>query len=92
MRPYAPTMEDSVLVVALEEARIHASGIGTGPAANDLRRRIDAVETALSNLEVPGPKDLVVPLALHALALRDEAARLHAQRRLVREALHDMMD
>ncbi|MBX3229567.1 MAG: hypothetical protein KIT84_04470 [Labilithrix sp.] len=81
-------MQDSVLVVALEEARAHASKLGPGAVARDLRRRIDAVDTALSNLEPPHPKDFIVRLALHALALRDEATRLFTER----AAIHEMMD
>lgn len=84
-------MQDSVLIVALEEAKASADAL-SGNGARDLRRRIEAVELALSNVDTPRPKELVVRLALHAIALRDEATRLRAQRTSARSAILEMMD
>ena len=85
-------MHDSVLIVALEEAKANAEALGSGRRARELRRRIEAVETAVSNVEPPRPKELVVRLTLHALALRDEATTLRTQRHRTRSAILEMMD
>jgi len=93
--PRLPTvtgMHDSVLIVALEEAKANAEALGSGRRARELRRRIEAVETAVSNVEPPRPKELVVRLTLHALALRDEATTLRTQRHRTRSAILEMMD
>ena len=85
-------MQDSVLVVALDEAKASTEALGTSRVAADLKRRIDAVEDAISNLDAPRSKAAIVRLALHALALRDEASDLRAQRRQAHAAILEMMD
>lgn len=85
-------MQDSVLVVALDEAKASADALAPSRLSSDLHRRIVAIEDAVSNLNAPREKAAIVRLALHALALRDEATDLRAQRRQAHAAILEMMD
>lgn len=85
-------MQDSVLVVALDEAKASAEALAPSRLASDLHRRIGAIEDAIAQLDAPRSKAAIVRLALHALALRDEASTHRTQRRSAHAAVVEMMD
>ena len=84
-------MTDSLLVVALDDARVLVPRV-LGPEAHQLRRRLDLLSSAAATVSLePGSKDVVVRLTGLVLALRDDVVQ-RLQRQHVREIAIAMMD